>query len=213
MDDYRQVRGGFPNASVAAVEIQPFEIAGAWRLTPKQFGDDRGTFLEWFRIDLLEAATGRVFNARQANHSISKRGTLRGIHFADVPPGQAKLVYCARGEVLDVVIDIRVGSPTFGVWQAMQLDDVDRRGVFISEGLGHAFVALTDDASVVYLTSTTYNPGAEREVNPLDSTIGIDWGLDESELSLSPKDAAAPSLAEAEQRGMLPSYDECMRLN
>ena len=195
------------------MESQPIEIAGAWRLTPKQYGDDRGAFLEWFRIDLLEEAIGRVFNARQANHSISKRGTLRGIHFADVPPGQAKLVYCPRGAVLDVVVDVRAGSPTFGAWQAMRLDDVDRCGAFISEGLGHAFVALTDDASVIYLTSTTYNPGAEREVNPLDPAIGIDWTIGNDELLLSPKDAAAPSLAEAEQRGLLPSYDECMRLS
>ena len=195
------------------MEIQPFEIAGAWRLTPKQWGDDRGTFLEWFRIDLLQSATGRVFNARQANHSTSKRGTLRGIHFADVPPSQAKLVYCPRGAVLDIVVDVRSGSPTFGAWEAIRLDDVDRRGVFISEGLGHAFVALADDSSVVYLTSTTYNPTAEREVNPLDPAIGIDWTLGHDELLLSPKDAAAPSLAEAEQAGLLPSYDECTRLS
>jgi dTDP-4-dehydrorhamnose 3,5-epimerase len=195
------------------VQIEPLEIAGAWRLTPKQFTDDRGTFLEWFRIDLLEEATGRVFTARQANHSVSKRGTLRGIHFADVPPGQAKLVYCPRGAVLDIVVDVRAGSPSFGAWQALRLDDVDRRGVFISEGLGHAFVALADDSSVVYLTSTTYNPSGEREVNPLDPAIGVDWGMGSDELLLSPKDAAAPSLAEAESRGLLPSYDECLRLN
>jgi dTDP-4-dehydrorhamnose 3,5-epimerase len=196
---------------VAGVDISALPIAGAWALTPRQFADERGTFLEWFRADLLEAATGLAFAVRQANHSVSARGVVRGVHFADVPPGQAKLVYCPRGAVLDLVVDVRAGSPTFGAHAAVRLDDVDRRCVFIAEGLGHAFVALDDDSSVTYLTSTTYNPAAERAVSPIDPALGLPWPLPPGELTLSPKDAAAPTLAEALAGGWLPSYDDCPR--
>jgi dTDP-4-dehydrorhamnose 3,5-epimerase len=186
-------------------------IAGAWVITPQQFADDRGTFLEWFRADHLEAATGRSFAVRQANHSVSARGVVRGVHFADVPPGQAKLVYCPRGTILDVVVDVRAGSPTYGEYAAVRLDSVDRRCVFIAEGLGHAFVSLADDSSATYLTSTTYDPAVERAVCPLDPALGLPWPLPVAELTVSPKDAAAPSLAEALATGLLPVYDDCPR--
>jgi dTDP-4-dehydrorhamnose 3,5-epimerase len=145
---------------------------------------------------------------KQANHSVSSRGTLRGVHFADVPPGQAKYVYCTRGAVLDVVVDIRVGSPTFGVSDAVRLDDVDRRGIYLSEGLGHAFLALTDDANVTYLCSEPYNPTGEHGISPLDPALELPWP-DDVEPLLSDKDAAAPTLAEAKESGLLPSYDVC----
>jgi dTDP-4-dehydrorhamnose 3,5-epimerase len=196
------------------VDIAALEISDAFVCTPRQFGDDRGTFLEWFRGDELAKATGRGFAPVQANHSVSRRGTLRGIHFADVPPGQAKYVYCPRGAVLDVIVDLRVGSPSYGKHAAVRLDDVDRRGVFIAEGLGHGFYALTDDANVAYLVSTAYNPAIEHAVHPLDPDLALPWpvgeaGLDDDGPVLSEKDAAAPSLAEAQARGLLPSYDAC----
>ena len=191
------------------MQVEPLEIPDAYVCTPRQFGDDRGTFLEWFRGDRLAEATGRPFTPLQANHSISRRGTLRGIHFADVPPGQAKYVYCPRGAVLDVVVDLRVGSPSFGKHAAVRLDDVDRRGVFLAEGLGHGFVALTDDANVNYLVSTTYNPSIEHAVHPLDPELALPWPPEAGEFVLSDKDAAAPRLAEAQARGLLPSYDAC----
>ena len=193
------------------MEIAALPIAGAWTLAPKQFADDRGTFLEWFRADHLEAATGLPFAVRQANHSVSARGVVRGVHFADVPPGQAKLVYCPRGAVLDLIVDIRAGSPTYGEHATVRLDDVDRRAVFIAEGLGHAFVALDDDTSVTYLCSTTYNPTAEHGVMPLDPALGLPWPFPAEELRLSPKDAAAPTLAAALADGLLPAYDDCPR--
>jgi len=192
------------------VEIAPLGIPDAYVCTPRQFGDDRGTFLEWFRADRLAAVTGRPVEVLQANHSVSRRGTLRGLHFADVPPGQAKLVYCPRGAVLDVVVDLRVGSPSFGKHEAVRLDDVERRSVYIAEGLGHAFLALSDDANVTYLVSTTYNPAVEHAVHPLDPDLALPWG-DAGDLVLSDKDAAAPSLAAAERDGLLPSYDACRR--
>jgi dTDP-4-dehydrorhamnose 3,5-epimerase len=191
------------------VDIFPLEVADAYVCTPRQFGDDRGTFLELFRDDELAQVTGRAFAPAQANHSISRLGSLRGIHYADVPPGQAKYVYCPRGAVLDVVVDLRVGSPSYGKHAAARLDDVERRGVFLSEGLGHAFLALTDEAHVTYLISTTYNPTAEHAIDPLDPDLALPWPTGELDLVLSEKDASAPRLAAVEGRGLLPSYDDC----
>ena len=195
------------------MQIRELNVPDAYEMTPVVHGDSRGAFLEWFRADKLEEATGRRLDLLQANASVSAAGSIRGIHFADVPPSQAKWVFCPRGALLDVVVDIRVGSPTFGQWDAVLLDDVDRRAVFVSEGLGHAFVALEDQTTINYLCSATYAPGREHGVNPLDPAIGIEWpttGRDGStfEPLLSEKDAAAPTLAEAEAQGLLPKYDE-----
>ncbi|HMC71546.1 MAG TPA: dTDP-4-dehydrorhamnose 3,5-epimerase [Mycobacteriales bacterium] len=165
------------------------------------------------RIEQLEIAdaTGRTFEPVQANHSVSRRGTVRGIHYALVPPGQAKYVFCVRGAILDVVVDIRDGSPSYCATSAVRLDDEERRAVFIAEGLGHAFCALTETAEVTYLVSTTYNPAAERTISPLDSALTMPWPKD-LELVLSDRDRAAPTLADARDKGELPSYDACRRL-
>ncbi|GHD96994.1 dTDP-4-dehydrorhamnose 3,5-epimerase family protein [Streptomyces naganishii] len=189
--------------------MEPLPIEGAWLHRPRQFGDARGTFLEWFQGESLGEATGRGLDLAQANCSVSRRGVVRGVHFADVPPGQAKYVTCVRGAVRDVVVDLRTGSPTFGEWTAVDLDDRAREAVFLSEGLGHAFQALTDDATVVYLCSTGYRPDREHGVHPLDAGLGIEWAAIEP--VLSEKDAAAPGLAELEAAGLLPSYAECRR--
>ncbi|MFB6850736.1 dTDP-4-dehydrorhamnose 3,5-epimerase [Streptomyces sp. NPDC056373] len=188
--------------------MRPLEIAGAWVLEPKIFPDDRGSFHEWYRGAEFREATGYDLSLAQANCSVSRRGVLRGVHFADVPPSQAKYVTCVRGAVLDVVIDIRVGSPTYGKWEAVRLDDDTRHAVFLAEGLGHAFMALTDDATVVYLCSEGYAPGREHGIHPLDPALGIEWPEGITPL-LSPKDEQAPTLAEAERRGLLPSYEAC----
>ncbi|MYU47862.1 dTDP-4-dehydrorhamnose 3,5-epimerase, partial [Streptomyces sp. SID7803] len=122
---------------------------GAWVHEPQVVPDDRGSFHEWFRAADLEAAAGHTLGLAQANFSTSRRGTLRGIHFADVPPGQAKYVKCVRGgAVLDVIVDVRTGSPTYKRWEAVRLDDTGHRAVYLAEGgLGHGFMALTDDAA------------------------------------------------------------------
>jgi dTDP-4-dehydrorhamnose 3,5-epimerase len=195
---------------VAGVQVDELKVPGAWAFAPRQFPDPRGVFLEWFKAAVLEEALGHPLTVKQANHSVSARGTLRGVHFADVPPGQAKYVYCTRGAVLDVVVDIRVGSPTFGVSDAVRLDDVDRRGIYLSEGLGHAFLALTDDANVTYLCSEPYSPGHEHGISPLDPELDLPWPDDVQPL-LSDKDAAAPTLAQAKESGLLPSYEQCTR--
>jgi dTDP-4-dehydrorhamnose 3,5-epimerase len=189
------------------MKIRPLTIEGAYEITPAQHHDFRGTFLEWYRFDALAAAVGHPLDLVQANLSTSARGVIRGIHFADVPPGQAKYVTCVAGAVLDVVVDIRVGSPTFGAWEAVPLDDEDRRAVYLSEGLGHAFYGLSEHSTVAYLCSATYRPGHEHGIHPLDPELGITWPAGTP--LLSAKDAEAPTLAQARAADLLPKWDTC----
>ena len=189
------------------MKIRPLSIAGAWEIVPAQHGDPRGLFMEWYRFDHLAAELGHPLRLAQANLSVSARGVVRGIHYADVPPGQAKYITCVRGAVLDVVVDIRVGSPTFGRSDTVRLDDVDRRAVYIGEGLGHGFCALTDDATLTYLCSETYHAPRERALHPLDPELAIDWPADAPQLSA--RDAAAPGLAAALAAGLLPDAVTC----
>jgi len=170
-------------------------------------------FLELFKETAFVDAVGHPLDLKQANCSVSSAGVVRGIHFAQIPPSQAKYVTCPRGAVMDYVIDIRVGSPTFGRWDSVLLDDVDRRAVYVSEGLGHMFVSLEDNSTVVYLCSAPYAPGREFGVNPRCETVGIEFparARDGSplELLLSEKDAAAPGLLEAAALGLLPTWEE-----
>ena len=190
------------------MQTRPLSIDGVWEFTPKLRPDDRGVFLESFKGSVLEEAIGHEFTLQQMNISVSRVGTVRGVHFALVPPGQAKYVQCFSGRILDVVVDIRVGSPTFGQWDAVELDDENRRGLYIAEGLGHAFCALSDSATVGYLCSTPYSPGREFGIHPLDPALGLPWPSG-AESVLSEKDAAAPTLAEAKASGLLPTMEEC----
>jgi dTDP-4-dehydrorhamnose 3,5-epimerase len=185
-------------------------IDGAWCHTPRVHADPRGAFLEAFRAADLDEAVGHRMNLGQVNCSVSARGVLRGVHFADVPPSQAKYVMCVAGAVLDVVVDLRTGSPGFGRWEAVRLDDESRRGLYIAEGLGHAFMALSEQATIVYLCSEPYAPGREHGIHPLDPGLAIDWPTGVEPL-LSEKDAAAPSLAEARESGLLPDYQACLK--
>ena len=191
------------------MEIKPLAIEGLWEITPVLRPDDRGVFLEAFKGDVLSQAIGHTFSLKQMNVSVSSVGTVRGIHFADVPVGQAKHVQCLTGAILDVVVDIRVGSPTFGQWDAIELNATTRKALYISEGLGHAFCALTDDATVGYLCSEPYSPTREHGIHPMDPALALPWPAG-TEALLSPKDSAAPTLASALESGLLPSYDECL---
>lgn len=190
------------------MQVRELDVPGAWVFTPRQFPDDRGVFLEAFKGELFAEHLGHTLQVAQVNVSVSKAGTIRGIHFADVPPGQAKYVYCPRGALLDIAVDIRVGSPTFGAVDAVVLDDIDRRAIYLSEGLGHAFFALQDDTTATYLCSTPYNPTAEHGITPLDPALDLPWpeGI---EPLLSPKDTSAPTLAEAVEQGLLPTWEAC----
>jgi len=190
------------------VKIRELAVPGAYEMTPQQHGDDRGVFLEWYRADRIAEAVGHPLALAQGNTSVSARGVLRGIHFADVPPGQAKYVTCTAGAGLDVIVDIRMGSATFGQWDAVRLDTVDRRAVYVGEGLGHAFLALEDGTAISYLLSEGYAPQREHGISPLDPALALPWPTD-LEPVLSPKDRDAPTLAEAQAAGLLPSYDAC----
>jgi dTDP-4-dehydrorhamnose 3,5-epimerase len=189
--------------------MDPLSIEGAWVVSPPIRADARGSFHELFRGDQLLGTIGYRMDVAQANCSVSRLGVIRGVHFADVPPGQAKYVSCVSGAILDVIVDLRVGSPSYGQWEAVRLDDQDRRSVFVSEGLGHAFMALSETATTVYLCSTAYDPAREHGVHPLDPAIGIAWPAS-GEPILSEKDAAAPSLAQAREAGLLPRYSDCV---
>lgn len=190
------------------MDVRELAVPGAWVFTPKQFPDDRGVFLEAFKGGVFAEFVGHELTVAQVNVSVSKAGTVRGVHFADVPPGQAKYVYCPRGALLDVAIDIRVGSPTFGAVDSVVLDDKDRRAIYLAEGLGHAFFALQDDTTASYLCSTPYNPTAEHGITPVDPELRLPWPTDIEPL-LSPKDTAAPTLQEALEQGLLPTWEAC----
>ncbi len=192
------------------MQVEQLAVPDAFLLTPAVHADGRGTFREQYRADALREVLGHVPQVAQVNASTSRRGVLRGLHFADVGPGQAKYVWCARGAVLDVAVDLRTGSPAYGRSAAVRLDDETGCAVYLAEGLGHAFLALTDEAVVHYLCSTPYDPGAEHTVDPRDPALALPWPRDVPPV-LSERDAAAPPLAQAEQAGLLPTYAACQQ--
>jgi dTDP-4-dehydrorhamnose 3,5-epimerase len=192
------------------VVMEALGIEGAWVFTPQVHRDDRGAFLEAFRGADVAADLGYRLDVAQVNCSTSRRGVIRGIHYADVPPGQAKYVTCVAGAILDVVVDLRAGSPSFGKWESVRLDDENRRALFLAEGLGHGFQSLSETATVLYLCSTPYTSGREHGVDPMDPAMGIGWQFESGSAPvLSDKDAAAPSLDEALRTGQLPRYEDC----
>lgn len=197
------------------MEYRALTVPGAWEITPRQFGDPRGVFLEWFKDAPFAAAVGHPLTLAQANLSVSAAGVVRGIHFSNLPVGQAKYVTCPKGAVLDVAVDIRVGSPTFGRWDTVLLDDIDRRAIYLAEGLGHAFMSLDEGSTVVYLCSSGYAPQREHGVHPLDPEVGIAWPSADRHgrpitPGLSDKDSAAPTLAQARVDGLLPTWADAM---
>jgi dTDP-4-dehydrorhamnose 3,5-epimerase len=191
---------------VSNVEARELAVPGAWEITPKQHTDDRGVFFEWFTDAGFRAFAGHRLDLRQANSSISAAGVLRGLHFAQLPPSQAKYVTCVRGAVFDVAVDIRVGSPTFGQWDSVLLDDRDRRSIYLSEGLAHGFLALQDNSTVMYMCSAGYAPDREYTIRATDPALGIDWPGTGN--VLSDRDAAAPTLEEVKAAGLLPTWDD-----
>jgi len=191
------------------MKVRELAIPGAWEITPTIHGDSRGFFFEWFTDRVFSAFAGHSLDVRQANCSVSSAGVLRGLHFAQLPPSQAKYVTCVSGSVFDVVVDVRVGSPTFGRWDSVLLDDTDRRTIYISEGLAHGFLALQDNSTVMYLCSSEYNPQREHTIYATDPTLAIDWPeVDGVGLRLSDRDAVAPSFDEVRASGLLPTWAE-----
>jgi dTDP-4-dehydrorhamnose 3,5-epimerase len=190
------------------VKATELAITGAWVFEPTVFPDNRGMFAAPFQNAAFRKALGFDLHVAQMNHSVSACGVVRGIHFADTPPGQAKYVYCPRGALLDVVVDVRAGSPTFGAYDVVRLDSDLCQAVYLAEGLGHAFVALEDETVMSYLCSTPYNPTGERGLSPLDPALALPWPTELAAV-LSEKDASAPTLAEAAGLGLLPGWDAC----
>ena len=153
------------------MQFRQLDVPGVIEFNPTVFPDARGQLVVPFQQSSFADATGHQLQLAQYNHSVSRRGVIRGVHFADVPPGQAKYVHCARGTLLDVAVDVRLGSPTFGRWCSVLLKATTGRAVYLAEGIGHAFVALTDETVMAYLCSTGYDPAAEHVVHPLDPVL------------------------------------------
>lgn len=175
--------------------IEKTDLEGVVVLTPARFGDARGFFSEsWNRARMAEQ--GLNIDFVQDNHSVSaSKGTVRGLHFQTPPHAQIKLVRCGRGALLDVAVDIRRGSPTYGKWVAEELSAENGRQLLIPAGFAHGFVTLTDDTEIVYKCSDYYAPDCDRALMFDDPDIAINWGIDRSTAVVSDKDAAAPSLA------------------
>ena len=190
------------------MSFTPLKIEGSWVFTPRKFPDDRGSFHEVFKLPLLSETLGFGFEVKQVNQSVSKAGVIRGIHWADVPPGQAKYVFCSKGAIWDVVVDIRVGSPTFGQFDGEVISAENGKCVLIREGLGHVFLSLEDDTVVNYLCSEPFSPSTEHGINPLDPDLAIPYSsmLDKSEYEVSEKDLYSLSLREMQTTGSLPSF-------
>jgi dTDP-4-dehydrorhamnose 3,5-epimerase len=191
--------------------FQQMGIKGAFVFSPIRHDDARGHFEENFKLSTLNNELGLSFDVRQVNHSRSAKGVIRGIHFADNPPGQAKYVSCLKGTILDVVVDLRTESPTFGKWEGIEISADNGKSVLIAEGLGHAFLSLEEGTVVSYLCSEEYDPKSERQINPLDQDLAIDYaaygaGFGVTEFLLSKQDENAQGFKQALANGLLPSF-------
>ncbi|MEV5812213.1 dTDP-4-dehydrorhamnose 3,5-epimerase [Streptomyces sp. Alain-F2R5] len=191
------------------MKARPLAVLGAVEFSPVSYPDDRGLFVSTFTEDGFGEAVGRpLFPVRQASVSVSGRGVVRGVHYTAVSPGTQKYVHCPRGTALDFVVDLRVGSPTFGAWDSVVLDARDFRAVYLPAGVGHAFVALEDDTVMSYLLSAGYVAAHELAVSVLDPELGLPLP-DDIVPVLSERDRLAVTLAEAAERDMLPRFTHC----
>jgi dTDP-4-dehydrorhamnose 3,5-epimerase len=186
--------------------LQELSISGAYVITHKVFPDERGLFREWFKADEIESIDD-TFSVEQANYSKSKQFVIRGIHYSVAPQGQAKLVTCASGQIVDVLVDLRVGSPSYLKIEYVELSEDFGKVVFIPTGVGHGFFVESESAAVVYLTSSGYAPEYEKAIIPTDPELGIIWPIPFGELGvISKADTEAPTLAQAKESGILPTF-------
>lgn len=172
------------------------KIRGVWVIEPKVFVDDRGYFMESFKKDLFDQHIGDV-NFIQDNESKSTKGVLRGLHYQTGNASQAKLVRVLRGVVLDIAVDIRKSSPTFGQYVAIELTEDNKKQLFIPRGFAHGFLVLSEEAVFSYKVDNVYSPSHDASILWSDPTIAIDWGMNETELILSAKDKSGKLLTEA----------------
>ena len=186
------------------MKLHELSIPDLFVLESPVWGDERGFFREWFTAHDVEAA-GAAFLTKQANLSVSARNVVRGLHYSLAPQGQAKVVTCVFGEIDDVIVDVRVGSPTFGGVEVVHLRADDGKSVFLPAGVAHGFCVTSDHAALAYLLSSPFNAALELEIHPFDPEVKVPWSLD-AEPTLSAKDAAAPSLNERRAANQLPSF-------
>jgi dTDP-4-dehydrorhamnose 3,5-epimerase len=188
------------------VKLTGLSIRGAYVLESPVWSDDRGYFREWFkRSDFDES--GINFPIQQANLSMSKRGVVRGLHYSIAPEGQAKLVTCAYGELDDVIVDVRVSSPTYGLVEVIHLSADEERSVFVPAGAAHGFCVTSELGALSYLLSSPFNPEMEFEINPFDAVLNVPWPLS-GEAIVSQKDAEAPTMMQRLWASQLPRYVE-----
>jgi dTDP-4-dehydrorhamnose 3,5-epimerase len=178
------------------VRIVSTRLSGLVAIEPAVHGDSRGFFVETYRREWHEqAGIPAAETFVQDNHSRSRRGVLRGMHF-QLGAGVAKLVRCARGRIYDVAVDVREGSPTYGQWEGVELDEESMRELYVPVGFAHGFCVLSETADVLYKQSAYYDQQLERGIAYDDPEIGIEWPLQAAELTVSERDAAAPRLTE-----------------
>ena len=176
--------------------FNPQAIPGVIVIEPQIHGDERGYFVETFRQDKLEQALGYNINFVQDNESKSSKGVLRGLHFQLAPHAQSKLVRVIEGSILDVAVDIRNGSPSFGQHVAVELSGDNKKQIFVPRGFAHGFVVLSDTATLAYKVDSYYSPECDRGLAFDDKQLNINWQLAIQELKLSAKDTKQPSLSE-----------------
>lgn len=179
------------------MKFTPQSITDVILIEPTVYGDGRGYFVETFRQDLFEKALGYQINFIQDNESKSSKGVLRGLHYQLEPYSQAKLLRAIKGSVLDVAVDIRKSSPTFGQYVAVELTEKNKHQLFVPHGFAHGFVVLSDSATLAYKVDNYYAPEHDRGIAFNDSKLGIDWKLAEDELQLSDRDKTHPDLSDA----------------
>jgi dTDP-4-dehydrorhamnose 3,5-epimerase len=179
------------------MKVTPLAISDVLLIEPKVFGDDRGFFFESFNQQAFNEATGLDANFVQDNHSKSAKNVLRGLHYQLPPKAQGKLVRVVAGEVFDVAVDIRKGSPTFGQWVGQVLSAENKLQMWVPAGLAHGFLVLSSSAEFLYKTTDYYAPEYERSIAWNDPALAIDWPLAGGQAMLSAKDATAPLLADA----------------
>jgi epimerase EvaD len=199
-------------AGETTMRARALAVEGAYEFTPRVFPDNRGTFRAPYQEAAFREAVGRpLFPVVQITHTVSHQDVLRGVHFTATPPGGAKYVYCSAGAVLDIVVDLRVGSPTFGRWDTVESGPDEMRAVYLPVGVGHAFLALAQDTVMTYQLSAHYVPAHELAVSPLDGELAlpIPAGL---RPILAARDRGAPTLAQARAAGLLPDYRICAAL-
>ena len=188
------------------MSLQELSIVGAYVVTHRVFPDERGLFREWFKAEEIALIDGD-FSVQQANYSKSNKWVIRGIHYSLAPQGQTKVVTCASGKIVDVLVDLRIGSPTYLKVEHVELSEDSGKVVYIPSGVGHGFIVGSESAAIVYLTSSGYAPEYEKAICPTDRELGINWPLPIGEVGIISKaDTEAPSLAQAKESGTLPTF-------